>query len=179
MLEVLIDNIFVQCGGRVFQQTVGIPMGTNCAPLLADLFLHSYDADFIAYLIQKKEHHLARTFNLSFYYKDDLLSLNNPSLWNLIHRIYPKEPEIKDTTDTVKLASYLVLHIEIDVKEILLTKLYNERDEFSIRIVKFPFICCNIPSAPGLDSLWASRRVFLEKQRALTLLVHLVHAHSF
>jgi hypothetical protein len=33
--------------GRVFQQTVGIPMDTNCAPLLSDLFLYSYEADFI------------------------------------------------------------------------------------------------------------------------------------
>jgi hypothetical protein len=47
MLEVLIDNICVIFGGRVFQQTVGIPMGTNCAPLLTDLFLYSYEADFI------------------------------------------------------------------------------------------------------------------------------------
>ena len=38
MHEFLIDNKFVIFGGRVFQQTVGIPMGTNCAPLLADLF---------------------------------------------------------------------------------------------------------------------------------------------
>ena len=65
MLEFLIDNIFVQCGGRVFQQTVGIPMGTNCALLLVDLFLHSYEADFIADLIRKKEYRLARSFNLS------------------------------------------------------------------------------------------------------------------
>ena len=35
MLEYLIDNIFVEFGGRIFQQTIGIPMGTNCAPLLA------------------------------------------------------------------------------------------------------------------------------------------------
>ena len=54
MLKFLIDNIFVQCGGRVFQQTGSIPMGTNCAPLLADLFLHSYEADFIDDLIRKK-----------------------------------------------------------------------------------------------------------------------------
>jgi hypothetical protein len=45
MLEFLIDNIFVIFGGRVFQQTVGIPMGTNCAPLLANLFIYSYDTD--------------------------------------------------------------------------------------------------------------------------------------
>jgi hypothetical protein len=44
MLEFLIDNIFVFFGGRVFQQTVGIPMGTNCTPLLADLLLYSYEA---------------------------------------------------------------------------------------------------------------------------------------
>jgi hypothetical protein len=47
MLEFLIDNIYVVVGGKVFQQSVGIPMGTNCVPLLADLFLYSYEAEFI------------------------------------------------------------------------------------------------------------------------------------
>ena len=59
--------------------TVSIPMGTYCAPLHTDLFLHSYGADFIADLLRKKEHHLARSFYLSFRYKDDVLSLKNPS----------------------------------------------------------------------------------------------------
>ena len=43
MFDFLIDNLF---GGRVFQQTIDIPMGTNCASLLADLFTHDYEADF-------------------------------------------------------------------------------------------------------------------------------------
>jgi hypothetical protein len=47
MLGFLINNIFVVFGNQIFQQTVGIPMGTNCAPLLADLFLYSYEAKFI------------------------------------------------------------------------------------------------------------------------------------
>ena len=47
MLEFLIDNIFVEFGGFMFQQTVGIPMGTNCAPLLADPFLYLYEAEFV------------------------------------------------------------------------------------------------------------------------------------
>ena len=38
MIKFLIDNIFVQFGGRLVCQVVGIPMGTNCAPLLADLY---------------------------------------------------------------------------------------------------------------------------------------------
>jgi hypothetical protein len=54
MVEFLIDNIFVLFGGLVFQQTVGIHMGTNCAPLLADLFLYSYETDFIKGLQKKK-----------------------------------------------------------------------------------------------------------------------------
>ena len=54
-LEILIDNIFVMFGGRVFQQTVGIPMGTNCAPLLTDLFLYLYEADFIQGSLKKNE----------------------------------------------------------------------------------------------------------------------------
>ena len=42
MLGFLVDNIYVVFGDQVFQQSIGIPMGTNCAPLLADLFLYSY-----------------------------------------------------------------------------------------------------------------------------------------
>jgi hypothetical protein len=53
-------------GGRVFQQTVGIPMGANCAPLLADLFLYSYEADFIQGLLKKNDKKLTRPFNFTF-----------------------------------------------------------------------------------------------------------------
>ena len=72
-----------------------------CGPLLADIFLHSHEADFIADLIQKKEYRFARSFNLSFRHIDDVFSLNNPNCGDLIHHIYPKKLEKKDTTDTV------------------------------------------------------------------------------
>ena len=55
MLGILIDNIFVIFGGRFLQQTVGIPHCTKCAPLLTELFLYSYEADFIQGLLKKKE----------------------------------------------------------------------------------------------------------------------------
>ena len=51
MLEFLVDNIFAVFGGKVLQQIVGIPMGTNCAPLLADIFLYLYEAEFIQSLL--------------------------------------------------------------------------------------------------------------------------------
>jgi hypothetical protein len=57
MLEFLIDNIYryVMFGERVLQQTIGMRMDTNCAPLLADLFLYSYETDFIQGLLKKNE----------------------------------------------------------------------------------------------------------------------------
>jgi hypothetical protein len=59
MLEFLIDKIFVSLGGTLFQQVVGIPMGTNCAPLLADLFLYSYESEFLQKLVKDKKIHEA------------------------------------------------------------------------------------------------------------------------
>ena len=59
MIDFLIDNIFVECVGEIFQQVIGIPMGTNCAPLLADLFLYSYEAEFIQTLIKSGKRQLA------------------------------------------------------------------------------------------------------------------------
>jgi len=61
MFEFLIDNIFVAFNGRVLQQTVDISMGTNCAPLLADVFLYSYNADFIQGLLKENERKIARS----------------------------------------------------------------------------------------------------------------------
>ena len=43
MLRFPIDYIFVEFGGHVYQQSMGIPMVTNCAPLLADTFLYVYE----------------------------------------------------------------------------------------------------------------------------------------
>ena len=52
MSEFMVDNMYVKFGGQLFPQTVGIPMGTNCAPLLADLFPCSYENEFLDKLLK-------------------------------------------------------------------------------------------------------------------------------
>ena len=95
-LTTLIDHyIFVECDGVIFQQVIGIPMGTNCAPLLADLFLYSYEAEFIQTLIKSGKQHLAKSFHYTYRYIDDVLSINHPKFGNYIVGIYPAELEIK------------------------------------------------------------------------------------
>ena len=49
-LSFLLDNIYIRFGTKLYRQIVGIPMGTNCAPLVADLFLFCYERDFMKYL---------------------------------------------------------------------------------------------------------------------------------
>ena len=124
-------------------------MGTNCAPLLADLFLYSYEAEFIQGLMQKGEKKLAQSFNFTFRYIDDVLSLNNNRFSDHLHLIYPSELEIKDTTDTNKSASYLDLFLEITIDGRLQTKIYDKRDDFNFPIVNFPFLSSNIPASPA------------------------------
>ena len=82
MLEYLIDNIFVEFDGRIFQQTIGIPMGTNCAPSLADLFLYSYEAEFVQSLLQAGKKDLAQQFNFTYRYIDLWKTENLQSIWN-------------------------------------------------------------------------------------------------
>ena len=45
-LTFLLDNIYIRFGSTLYRQIVGIPMGTNCATLLADLFLFGHERDF-------------------------------------------------------------------------------------------------------------------------------------
>ena len=149
MLEFLIGNIFFIFCGRIFQQTVGIPMGTNCPTLLVDLFLYSYEADCIQGLLKKNEKKLVRSFTFTFRYIEDVLSLNNSRLGYFVDCIYPIEFEIKDITDTDRSASYLDLHLEIGSEGRLRTTPDDKRDYFNFPIVNFPFICSNIPAAPG------------------------------
>jgi len=99
-------------------------------------------------LLTKNEKELAQSFNITFRYIDDVLSLNNSRFGDFVDRIYSIELEMKDTTDTDRSASYLDLHLEIDREGWLRTKLYGI-DDFNFPIVNFPFICSNIPAAPA------------------------------
>jgi len=121
-------------------------MGTKCASLLADLFLYSYEIDFIQGVLNRNEKKLSRSFNFTFRYKDDLLSLIKSKFGDFAD---PIELEIKNTTDTARSTPYLDIHLEIDSEGRLRTKRYDKRDYFNFPIVNFPFICSNIPAAPA------------------------------
>ena len=158
---------------------VGVPMGTNCAPLLADLFLYSYENKFLDKLIKEGKRKLARKFNLSYYYINDLISFNNKKFKKFISDIYPTELTISETTESTSVASYLDLLFTQDKSNNITTKLYDKRDAFGFYIVNFPFMSSNIPSAP-VYGVYASQLIryasccsnysdFLSRHRALVI----------
>ena len=124
-------------------------MGTNCAPLLADIFLYSYEAEFIQSLLSTGRKQLASRFNFTYRYIDDVLSINNPEFENYLGQMYPVELEIKDTTESNTSASYLDLLLSIGRDGQFHTSIYDKRDDFNFHITNFPFLSSNIPTSPA------------------------------
>ena len=88
-LVYLLDTIFIRFGTKLNRQIIGISMGTNCAPLVADLFLFCYERDFMKSLSPDNQADIIETFNSTSRYLDDLLNIDNIYFEQMVNRIYP------------------------------------------------------------------------------------------
>ena len=131
-INFLIHNIYIKVGNKVFKQAIGIPMGTDCAPLLANLFLFFYEYKFKDKL--KESHRDAVLFRHTMRYIDDLLTINNPTFEQEIPKIYPPQLTLKKTTETPEKLSYLDICLQIQGRKFK-TSVYDKRDAFNFHIV--------------------------------------------
>ena len=113
-------------------------MGTNCAPLVANLFLVCYERDFMMSLSDDKQADVIDAFNTTYYYKDDMSNINNVYFDNMVSQIYPSELQINKAYTSDTQAAFLDLHLSIS-NDIVSTKIYAKRDDFDFEIVNFPF----------------------------------------
>ena len=90
-LHYLLDNIFIRFVSKLYRQIEGIPMGTNCAQLVADLFLFCYERDFMLSLSDNNQTNIIEAFNSTSRYLDDLLNIDNPYFEQMVDQIYPTE----------------------------------------------------------------------------------------
>ena len=134
----LFDNFFIRLCTKLYRQVGGIPMGTNCAHLVADLFLFCYERDFMMSLSDDKHANVIDAFNTTSRYLDDILNINNVFFDNIVSQIYPSDLQLNkaNTFDTETLFLYLYLSISNDIVP---TKIYDKRDYFDFEIVNFPF----------------------------------------
>ena len=85
-LSYLLDNIYIRFGTKLYRQIVGIPMGTNCAPLVADLFLYCYERNFMDSLNHDNQADVIEAFNSTSRYLDDLLNIDNPYFEGMVNQ---------------------------------------------------------------------------------------------
>ncbi len=145
LLNWLIDIIYVTFGDKMFRQKIGIPMGTDCAPFLANLFLYSYEYKWIDEQRILKNYSSINSFKNCCRYIDDLLLANNDDLMiSVMKDIYPQElvlvPDDSDGLSTPFLDLQLVV-----TNGVVSTSIFDKRDAFDFQIINFPALTGNIP----------------------------------
>ena len=113
-------------------------MGTNCAPLVADLFLFCYVRDFMMSLSGDKQSDVIDAFNTTSRYLDDILNINNVYFDTMLSQIYPSELQLNKTNICDTNAAFLDSHLSIS-NDIVSTKIYDKRDDFDFETVNFHF----------------------------------------
>ena len=145
-LSYLLDNIYIRFGKKLCRQIVGIPIGTNCAPLVADLSLFCYERDFMTSLSGDNQADIIKAFNSTSRYLDDLLKIDNPYFDGMVIQIYPPELQLNkaNTSDTETPFSDLSIS-----NGFVSSKIYDKRDDFDFDIVKFLFLDGDVPRRPS------------------------------
>ena len=112
-------------------------MGTNCAPLVADLFLYCYERDFMKPRTRENQADIIQAFNSTSRCLDDLLTTNN---------IYfdPTELQLNSKNSSDTEAPLLDFNLCISNGTVS-TKIYDKRDDFDLDIVNFLFLDGDIP----------------------------------
>ena len=119
-------------------------MGTNCALLVADLFLFCYERNFMMSLSDDNQADVIDAFNTTSRYLDDILNINNVYFDNMASQIYSSEPQRNKANTSDTEAAFLDLHLSIS-NDIVSTKIYDKRDDFDFEIVNFPFLDGDVP----------------------------------
>ena len=127
-LSYLLDNNFIRFGTKLYRQIVGIPMGTNCAPLVADLFLYCYERDFMDSLNHDNQADVIEAFNSTSRYLDDLLNIDNPYFEGMVNQIYPPELQLNKANISDTEAPFLDLHLSV-ANGFVSSKIYDKRDD--------------------------------------------------
>ena len=143
-LSYLLDNIYIRFGTKLYRQIVGIPMGTICAPFVADLFLYCYERDFMDSLNHDNQADVIEAFNSTSRYHDDLLNIDNPYFKGMVNQIYPPEVQLNKANISDTEAPFLDLHLSV-ANGFVSSKIYDKRDDFDFDIVNFPFLDGDVP----------------------------------
>ena len=123
----------------LYKQFVGISMGTNCAPLVADLFIFCYERYFFTFLSDDNQADIIEAFNSTSRYLDDLLNIDNPYFEGVVNPMYPSVLRLNKSNISDTETPFLDLHLTI-FNGFVSSKIYDQHDDFDFDMVNFPFL---------------------------------------
>ena len=145
LINVVIDNSYIVYHGIVYRQVIGIPMGTNCAPFLANIFLHVYEYEYLQLLINQGHVVEAKKLAHTFRYQDDCAAINDGSTFKKhFEKIYPPEMVLKNTNISTCVSTFLDLRISVFRGKFRYVS-YDKRNDFDFVISNYPHLNGNIP----------------------------------
>ena len=106
-----LDNILIRFSSKLYRQIVGIPMGTDCAPLVAVLFC--YEREFMLSMSDNNQPDIIEAFNSTSRYLNDLLNIYNPYFEQMVGQIYPTELQLNKANSSDTEAPFLDLNLSI------------------------------------------------------------------
>jgi hypothetical protein len=142
-LSWLIENTYLVNGGKCRRQRIGIPMGTNCAPPTANLYLYAYESIYIDKLVEEALWDQAFSFHMTFRLIDDVLSKDNPFFVIAISKsaedggMYPSALTLNITTVSKNVVHFLGMLIKDDKGKVCID-VFDKRKEFPFRVCRYP-----------------------------------------
>ena len=143
----------MQFNGTVFKQILGIPMGGNASPFIADLYLSWCEYCYVTKLT-KTDYNLAKRLSYNCRYLDDICTVNLKDFDTISKDIYDNTLILEGSTCSYKRDNFLDLYIRvIDGK--FVTGVYHKVDDFNFEVISYPFPDSNIHSSLGYSTFYS------------------------
>ena len=139
-ISYLLGNTNIRFGNKLYRQIFGDSMGTDCAPLVADLRLFYYERDFMTSLSNDNQADIIESFNSTSRYLDNLFDIENPYFEGMINQIYPPKLQLNKAYTSETETPFLDFHLSIS-NGFVSSKIYDKHD-------KFTFLDDDIPCQP-------------------------------
>ncbi len=143
IIEVILNETYVQFGGQLFKQICGVPIGGNSSSLIADLALSVMEYRYITECVKER-----KPVPRGVRYVDDLNVLNSKEFMETAKDIYSKELVLNRTNSNYLEAAFL--DMEIMLSDSLQYRIYNKTDDFSFEVVRYGFKESNVHSSMGV-----------------------------
>ena len=111
-------------------------MDTNCAPLVANMYLFCYERDFMLSLSDNNQADVVKAFNSTSRYLYDLLNIDNPYFEQMVSQIYPTELQLNKASSSDTESPLMALDLSI-TNGIVSSKIYYKRGDLYFEIVNF------------------------------------------